>query len=92
MKKADKRDIWFHAQKIHGYHVILCTDGTQPDEKSVTEAAALAAYYSQAREGSNVPVDYTPVKYVRKPTGSRPGFVIYETYRTIYVNPHPIST
>lgn len=92
MKKADKRDIWFHAQKIHGSHVILCTDGTQPDEKSVTEAAALAAYYSQAREGSNVPVDYTPVKYVRKPTGSRPGFVIYETYRTIYVNPHPIST
>ena len=92
MKKADKRDIWFHAQKIHGSHVILCTDGTQPDEKSVTEAAALAAYYSQAREGSNVPVDYTPVKYVRKPTGARPGFVIYETYRTVYVNPHPIST
>ena len=92
MKKADKRDIWFHAQKIHGSHVILCTDGMQPDEKSVTEAAALAAYYSQAREGSNVPVDYTPVKYVRKPTGARPGFVIYETYRTVYVNPHPIST
>ena len=47
----------------------------------------LAAYYSQAREGSTVPVDYTPVKYVKKPAGARPGMVIYETYHTIYVTP-----
>ena len=87
LKKADKRDIWFHAQKLHGSHVILCTDGGAPDERSLTEAAALAAYYSQAREGSNVPVDFAPVKHVKKPAGARPGFVVYETYRTVYVTP-----
>ena len=87
LKKADKRDIWFHAQKIHGSHVILCTGGAEPDAQSLTEAAKLAAYYSQAREGGNVAVDYTPVRYVRKPNGARPGMVIYETYRTMYVTP-----
>ena len=87
LKRADKRDIWLHAQKIHGSHVILCTNGAEPDEQSLTEAAALAAYFSQAREGGNVPVDYTPVKYVKKPAGARPGFVIYETYKTLYVTP-----
>ncbi len=87
LKRADKRDIWLHAQKTHGSHVILCTGGAEPDERSLTEAAALAAYYSQARESANVPVDYTPVKNVKKPAGSRPGFVVYETYRTVYVTP-----
>ena len=87
LKKADKRDVWLHAQKIHGSHVILCTDGGIADESSLAEAAALAAYFSQAREGENVPVDYTPVKYVKKPAGARPGFVIYETYKTLYVTP-----
>ena len=87
LKKADKRDIWLHAQKIHGSHVILCTGGAEPDEQSLTEAAALAAYFSQARESANVPVDYTPVKYVKKPAGARPGMVIYETCRTVYVTP-----
>ena len=87
LKRADKRDLWLHAQKIHGSHVILCTGGAEPDERSLTEAAALAAYYSQAREGSNVPVDCTPVKYVKKPAGARPGMVIYETYRTLYITP-----
>ncbi|MBQ7713644.1 MAG: NFACT family protein [Oscillospiraceae bacterium] len=87
LKRADKRDLWFHAQKIHGSHVILCTLGAEPDERSITEAAALAAYFSQARESANVPVDYTSVKYVKKPAGARPGFVVYETYRTIYVTP-----
>lgn len=87
LKKADKRDVWLHAQKIHGSHVILCTNGQEPDEQSLTEAAALAAYYSQARESANVPVDYTPVKYVKKPAGARPGYVVYETYRTMYVTP-----
>ena len=87
LKKADKRDIWFHAQKIHGSHVILCTGGTEPDERSLTEAAILAAYYSQAGESANVPVDYTPVRYVKKPVGARPGMVVYERYRTMYVTP-----
>ena len=87
LKRADKRDVWLHAQKIHGSHVILCTLGAEPDERSLAEAASLAAYYSQARESANVPVDYTSVKYVRKPAGARPGMVVYETYRTLYVTP-----
>ena len=87
LKKADKRDVWLHVQKLHGSHVILCTDGAEPDEQSVAEAAMLAAYYSQAKESANVPVDYTAVKHVKKPVGARPGFVVYETYRTICVTP-----
>ena len=87
LKRADKRDLWFHAQKIHGSHVILCTGGSEPDAQSVAEAAMLAAYYSQAQQSANVPVDYTPVRFVKKPAGARPGMVIYETCRTVYVTP-----
>ena len=87
LKKADKHDIWLHAQKIHGSHVILCTGGAAPDERSLFEAARLAAYFSQAKESTNVPVDYTPVKYVKKPAGARPGFVVYESCKTLYVTP-----
>ena len=86
-KTAEPKDIWFHTQKIHGSHVILHTNGLQPDEESMTEAAMLAAYYSQAREGQNVPVDYTPVRFVKKPSGAKPGMVIYTTYQTAYVTP-----
>lgn len=86
-KEAGPRDIWFHTQKIHGSHVILHTAGAEPDEQSMTEAAMLAAYYSQAREGQNVPVDYTPVRFVKKPAGAKPGMVIYTTYQTAYVTP-----
>lgn len=84
-KTAFKSDIWLHTQKIHGSHVIIHCRGQQPDDNTITEAAILAAYYSQAREGKNVPVDYTPVKFVKKPNGAKPGMVIYETYRTAYV-------
>ena len=86
-KLADRRDLWFHTQKIHGAHVILWCEGQQPDLQSVTEAAILAATYSQASEGGHVPVDYTSVKYVKKPGGARPGMVIYTTYQTAYVDP-----
>ena len=86
-KMASRGDIWFHTQKIHGSHVILWTGGEDPDARSLQEAAALAAYYSQARESKKVPVDYTPVKYVKKPAGARPGMVIYTTYQTAYVDP-----
>jgi len=86
-KTAFKSDIWLHTQKIHGSHVIIHCRGQQPDDETVTEAAILAAYYSQARDGKNVPVDYTPVKFVKKPNGAKPGMVIYETYRTAYVTP-----
>ncbi|MBQ2606507.1 MAG: NFACT family protein, partial [Oscillospiraceae bacterium] len=86
-KRADRRDIWLHTQKIHGSHVILCTGGLEPDEQSLHEAAALAAYFSQAKDSANVPVDYTAVRFVKKPAGARPGMAIYETYRTLYVTP-----
>ena len=87
IKAAGPRDFWLHTQKIHGSHVILCTDGAQPDEQSLLEAAMLAAYYSQGRESSKVPVDYTPARYVKKPAGARPGMVVYTTYQTMYVTP-----
>ena len=86
-KNAQRWDIWLHTQKIHGSHVILCTDGTEPDERSLYEAAVLAAYYSQGRESGKVSVDYTPVRYVKKPAGSRPGMVVYTTYQTMSVAP-----
>ncbi len=86
-KQAGKWDYWFHTQKIHGAHVILWTDGAEPDPKSLEETAALAAWFSQGREGSKVAVDYTPVKFVKKPAGARPGMVVYTTYQTAYVEP-----
>ena len=86
-KLAGKGDIWFHTQKIHGSHVILWTEGGQPDLQSLNEAAILAAWFSQARDSSKVPVDYTPVRYVKKPGGTRPGMVIYTTYETAQVTP-----
>ena len=86
-RKADHRDLWFHTQKIHGSHVILCTGGQAVDDDTVVEAAKIAAYYSQARESGNVPVDYTQVKHVKKPAGARPGMVIYPTYNTVNVTP-----
>ena len=87
MKDADHRDLWFHTQKIHGAHVILCAEGRKVDDDTIVEAAKLAAYYSRARDSGNVPVDYTQVKNVKKPTGARPGMVIYNTCRTVNVTP-----
>ena len=86
-KDADKRDVWLHTQKIHGSHVILCTGGAEPDEQSLMEAASLAAYFSQAQGSAKVPVDYTPVKFVKKPAGARPGMVVYTTYQTLLADP-----
>ena len=86
-KLAYKSDIWLHTQKIHGSHVILWLEGGEADARSLTEAAQLAAYFSQARDGSKVPVDYTPVKNVKKPAGARPGMVVYTTYQTAVVEP-----
>ena len=86
-KDAEKWDIWLHTQRIHGSHVILCTGGAQPDEQSLLEAASLAAYFSQAQDGTKVPVDYAPVKFVKNPAGSPPGFVNYTNYKTILADP-----
>ena len=86
-KLAGKFDWWFHTQKIHGAHVILWTDGGEPDGESVAQAASLAAYFSQGRESGKTAVDYTPVKYVKKPAGARPGMVVYTTYQTVMAAP-----
>lgn len=88
-KLAGKDDWWFHAQKSHGAHVILWAEGRVPDDESLTQAAALAAYYSQARESDKAAVDYTPARYVKKPAGAKPGMVVYTTYQTAYVHPQP---
>ena len=82
-KIARRTDYWFHSQKVHGSHVILRCDGLEPDEKSIREAAAVAAWYSQGREAGKVLVDYTMVRFVRKPSGALPGKVIYTDYRSI---------
>lgn len=84
---AARSDLWFHVQGSHGAHVILWTEGKTADAKSMTEAAQLAAWFSQSRAGSKVAVDYTPVKFVKKPAGAKPGMVIYNNYETAYVNP-----
>ena len=84
---AYKTDIWLHAQKIPGSHVIISANGTEPDDATLFEAATVAAYYSQARESGKVPVDYTHVKYVKKIPGGRPGMVTYTEYKTIVASP-----
>ena len=88
-KLAAKNDIWLHAQKVHGSHVIIACNGKPVPDDTITEAAQLAAYYSEASQGANVPVDVTPVKQIKKPSGGKPGMVIYHTYRTVYVDPKP---
>jgi len=87
LKDADRRDLWLHTQKIHGSHVILRCEGRAPAAEDIAEAAALAAWFSQARESANVPVDYTEVRNVKKPAGGRPGMVVYTTCRTVNVTP-----
>lgn len=85
-KIADRDDIWFHTKDIPGSHVIMVTEGKEPSERDYTEAAAVAAYYSQAT-GDRVAVDYTKVRNIKKPAGHKPGFVIYKTNYTAYVKP-----
>ena len=86
---ARKDDIWLHAQKVHGSHVIISCGGTTPPDNTVTQAAQLAAHYAETAGGQNIPVDVTPVKQVKKPPAAKPGMVIYHTYRTVIVNPYP---
>ena len=86
-KLADRGDIWLHTQKIHGSHVILRCGFAEPDEESLVMAASLAAWYSQGRDSGKIPVDYTRVRYVKKPSGAMPGKVIYTDYRTLMVQP-----
>lgn len=85
-KQAKPDDLWFHTQNIPGSHVILKAPETIASAYLET-AAQLAAYFSKARHSSNVPVDYTKRRYVKKPSGAKPGFVIYENQKTIYTTP-----
>ncbi|MFL0196872.1 NFACT family protein [Clostridium sp. WILCCON 0269] len=86
LKFADKRDLWFHTKNIAGSHVIVKNFGKIPD-KTLEEAANLAAYYSKSKNSSKVAVDYTEVRNVHKPNGAKPGMVIYYSNKTLYVNP-----
>ncbi|MFC4771518.1 fibronectin-binding protein EfbA [Enterococcus hermanniensis] len=85
LKQARKSDIWLHAKNIPGSHVIVKND--QPSEETLLEAAELAAYFSKFRQSAQVPVDYVPVKHIHKPNGAKPGFVIYENQKTLFVTP-----
>ena len=87
LKDADYRDLWFHVQKLHGSHAILVTNGREPGDQDITEAAILAAYFPQAKDSANVPVDCTQVKNVKKPAGAKPGMVIFTNQHTLYVKP-----
>jgi predicted ribosome quality control (RQC) complex YloA/Tae2 family protein len=88
LKTASKKDIWFHTKDIPGSHVIIKTDGKPVPEDTIMTAALIAAHHSKGRQSSNVPVDYTHVKFVKKPSGAKPGMVIYENFKTIYVTPY----
>ena len=87
LKTARKDDLWLHIQKFHGTHVIIACAGVRPPDQTVTEAAMLAAYFSQAKSGQNVPVDLTQVRNLRKPNGAKPGMVVYDRYQTVIVTP-----
>jgi predicted ribosome quality control (RQC) complex YloA/Tae2 family protein len=87
LKQASNTDIWLHTQKIPGSHVIIRTEKKEVPDSTLLEAANYAAYFSKARMSSHVPVDYTFVRNVKKPSGAKPGFVIYEEFKTIYVTP-----
>lgn len=84
-KLANKEDIWFHVKDFHGSHVILRTDNKVPTQETLNKCAKLAKEHSKASNSSNVPVDYTLVKYVKKPSGSKPGMVIYTHEKTINI-------
>lgn len=87
LRLADNEDLWFHTKNIPGSHVVLKCAGKKVLDEEILEAATLAAYYSKAKMSANVPVDYTIKKHVKKPSGAKPGMVIYETNKTAYVTP-----
>lgn len=86
-KQAQPEDIWLHAKEIPGSHVIIRSEKREIPAQAIHEAAQLAAYYSKGRQSANVPVDFTKRRYVRKPSGAKPGFVIYDHQSTVYVTP-----
>lgn len=91
LKDAEKTDLWLHTKNIHGSHVIVRCSGKEPDEQTVVYAAMLAAYHSKGRNSAQVPVDYTQVRYVKKPAGAKPGMVIFTNNKTLFVNPSELD-
>lgn len=87
LKFAHNNDLWFHTKDVHGSHVILKTNGDEVEQDLINKCASIAAYYSKASSSSNVCVDYTYVRYVKKPHGAKPGMVIYTNYETVNVKP-----
>ncbi len=87
LKTANNNDIWFHTKNIPGSHTILVTNGKEPSDEAIVQAAKIAAYHSRARDGSQVPVDYTQIRNVSKPQGAKPGMVIFVKNKTLYVRP-----
>ena len=87
LKLAASYDLWLHTRNIPGSHVIIRTERQEVPDSTLLEAAVLAAFYSSAKMSYNVPVDYTAVKNVKKPSGAKPGMVIYESFKTINVTP-----
>lgn len=87
LKFAEKSDIWLHTQGITGSHVIICTDGATPPDKTIEEAAIIAAVNSKGKSSNLVPVDYCLARYVKKPSGAKPGKVIFTNYQTAFVKP-----
>lgn len=85
MKLARKNEIWLHTKDIPGSHVVI--RDSKPSEQTLMEAATLAAYFSKSQNSSSVPVDYTAIRHVKKPNGAKPGYVIYDNQKTIYVTP-----
>lgn len=88
MKTSKKEDFWLHVKGIPGSHVIIRTEGRSITDKTLEEAAVIAAWYSKVRNSSNVEVDYTQRKYVWKPKNSKPGFVQYSNQSTVVVTPN----
>ena len=88
-RMARKDDLWLHASKVHGSHVIIACAGVTPPDNTITQAAQLAAYYAETGTGQNIAVDMTPVKQVKKIPNGKPGMVIYHSYKTVIANPYP---
>lgn len=87
LKQANNNDIWLHTKEIPGSHTILVTNGREPTDEAILQAAKIAAYHSKAKDSSQVPVDYTQIRNVSKPQGAKPGMVIFVKNRTVYVTP-----
>lgn len=88
LKYAHSNDLWFHVKDIHGSHLVLKTNGDEIPQETINKCASLCAFYSKAKNSSNVPVDYTFIRYVKKPSGSKPGMVIYTNFQTVNVQPN----